>query len=114
MAAVDFTGNQGGLMGMAFGAGWALASALWMAIGGMIWRFFIEPRIKQLEKDRASDQERCREETKELRDRILQLETMLMLHGPQQLRQAMQAVASEAHTDVRELRQVVKGAIDGA
>jgi hypothetical protein len=104
MPAIDYTGSQGGLMGMAFAAGWALASALWVAVGGIIWRYFIEPRIKQLEKDRETDQARCREETKELRDRILQLETMLMLHGPQQLRQAMQAVASETHTAIHELR----------
>lgn len=89
---------------MAFGAGWAIASALWMGVGGMIWRFFIEPRIKQLETDRASDQARCKEETEKLEHRILQLETMLMLHGPQQLRQAMQAVASEVHGDVRAIK----------
>lgn len=108
MPDIDYTGSQGGMMGMAFAAGWALASALWIGVGGIIWRFFIEPRIKQLEKDREADQARCREETKELRDRILQLETMLMLHGPQQLRQAMQAVASEAQLSIHELRQEVK------
>jgi hypothetical protein len=112
MPSVDYTGAQGGLLGMAFAGGWALATALWIAVGGVIWRYFVEPRIKQLEKDRETDQLRCREETKELRDRILQLETMLMLHGPQQLRQAMQAVASEAHTEVRELREAVRGKSD--
>lgn len=108
MPDIDYTGPQGGLMGMAFAGGWAIASALWIMIGGIIWRYFVEPRIKQLEADRAADQAKCREETKELRDRILQLETMLMLHGPQQLRQAMQAVASETHTAIHELRQEVK------
>lgn len=108
MPEIDYTGAQGGLLGIAFGSGWAVASALWIAVGGIIWRFFIEPRIKQLEKDRSDDQEHCREEVRVLRDRIKQLETMLMLHGPQQLRQAMQAVASEAHTDIRELRQELK------
>ena len=95
-------------MGMAFAGGWAIASALWIMIGGVIWRFFIEPRIKQLEADRSDDQLKGREETDRLHDRIKQLETLLMLHGPQQLRQAMQAVASEAHTAIHELREEMK------
>ncbi|MBO9624179.1 MAG: hypothetical protein J7500_15835 [Sphingomonas sp.] len=105
---IDYTGPQGGMMGMAFAGGWAIATALWLAVGGVIWRFFVEPRIKQLEKDRTDDQAKCREETDRLRDRILQLETLLMLHGPQQLRQAMQAVASEARVEIRELREEIK------
>lgn len=107
---INYAGPEGGFLAMAFGAGWALASALWIAVGGVIWRYFIEPRIKGIEADRERDQERCREETNKLNDRIVQLETMLMLHGPQQLRQAMQAIASESHSDIRELKATIEEA----
>lgn len=103
MPNIDYSGPHGGLLAIAFGAGWMVATALWLAVGGVIWRYFIEPRIKTLEADRQR-----------LEARVGQLETMLMLHGPQELRRAMQAVASEAHTEVHELRRAVKGKTDGA
>jgi hypothetical protein len=90
---VDYTGQQGGLMAMAFAAGWAVASALWIGIGGIIWKMFVEPRIRTLESDIES-----------YKRRIDQLETVLLLHGPQQLRQAMQAAISETHIDIEEVK----------
>ncbi|RIA37464.1 hypothetical protein DFR49_3349 [Hephaestia caeni] len=91
---LDYTGSQGGLLGMAFAAGWSIATAMWLGMGALIWRLFFEPRIKELKGQNDA-----------LQRRIEQLEVMLMLHGPQQLRQAMQAVTSEIHLDHREERE---------
>ena len=90
---VDYTGQQGGLMGMAFAAGWGVATALWVAIGGLIWKMFAEPRIRQLEAEIDGHKQR-----------VNQLETVLLLHGPAQLRQAMQAAISENHVEIDKLK----------
>jgi hypothetical protein len=96
---IDYTGAQGGMLAMAFAGGVTFATTILLAAGAFIWKVFGESRIKELQTAREQDNARCAAETKELRDRILQLETMLMLHGPQALRQAMQAVISEERVD---------------
>lgn len=85
---VDYTGQQGGLMAMAFAAGWAVATALWLAVGGTIWKMFLEPRIKMLEKTIEGQEAR-----------IAQLETILMLHPPQVQAQNTQAAISEIRSN---------------
>lgn len=90
---VDYTGQQGGLLAMAFAAGWSVATALWIGVGGFIWKMFVEPRIRTLEGDIEA-----------YKRRIDQLETVLLLHGPAQLRQAMQAAISETHLDIQDVR----------
>lgn len=90
---VDYAGPQGGMLAMAFAAGWAVATALWMAVAGTIWKLFLEPRIKSLEE--AND---------DYKRRIEQLETILMIHPPAATAQRVQAVASEIHVDIAELR----------
>lgn len=93
----DYTGPTGGLIAGAVITAWAAATAFWVGVGAILWRVFFEPRVKDLKEQI----EREREDNKALQHRIDQLETLLLLHGPQQLRQAMQAVASEIHMDRR-------------
>lgn len=90
---VDYTGQQGGLLAMAFAAGWAVATTLWMAVAGTIWKLFLEPRIKALEA--VND---------DARRRIEQLETILMIHPPAVAAQRVQAATSEIHVDIAELK----------
>lgn len=115
-ADLDYTGQHGGLLAMAFAGGAIAATAFWMTVAGFIWRVFIEKRISALETqlkderaqaaaERAAEAAECEQRVDGLKNRIIQLETMLMLHGPQALRQAMQAVASEAHLAIDEIRQ---------
>jgi hypothetical protein len=102
---IDYTGAQGGALAMAFAAGATFAGGLMLAIGGFIWRVFGDARIKELQTSRAEDHERCEREIEQLRDRIIQLETLLLLHGPQALRQSMQAALSETHLDLDNMKQ---------
>lgn len=81
-------------MGLAFAAGWSVATALWLAVGGVVWKMFVEPRIRTLEADIET-----------YRRRIDQLETVLLLYGPAQLRQAMQAAISETHLDIEQVKR---------
>ena len=84
MKPIDYTGETGGMMALAFAAGWSVATALWMAVAATVWKLFLEPRIKALEAARDDDKRR-----------IQQLETLLLTHSSGSLRQAMQRVVSE-------------------
>lgn len=97
---------QGIGLATAIMAAWAGSTAFWFGVGGVIWKFFFNPRIKALEAqseeerrrwERAMEEERrrCDRAMDDMRDRIRDLETMLLLHGPSQLRQQMQAALSE-------------------
>lgn len=84
MKPIDYTGETGGMLAMAFAAGWTVATALWLAIAGTIWKLFLEPRIKALEARQVDDKRR-----------IEQLETILMFHPPQTQAAQTQAAISE-------------------
>lgn len=103
-----FTGATGGMMGLAYGMGAASATAGLLPL----WKKFGENRIEELkaelasvkagretdkreyERLRAEDRAECREETRELRDRIKVLEAFFLQAGGS-LRQATQAAISE-------------------
>jgi len=92
----DFFGADGGRMALAFGAGCA---ATW----GFISKFVAAPTRKALDKrieELEQSHSRCEE-------RALRLETMLWMHGPQQLRQDIQRVISEEHMEMR--ARIVRG-----
>lgn len=95
MSQLDYAGAQGGQLAMAFAAGVAFASSILVAAGGFIWRVFFDARIKELQADRAADQLDCDKEVAVLRQRIVQLETILMAYGPPMLRQQLQSAIAE-------------------
>jgi hypothetical protein len=112
----ELGGANGGAIAGAAMLAWAGATAFWMGVGAVIWRLFFEPRIKAMQKqldeerDRnkeamAEERHRCDEEIQTLRDRVKQLELLLLLHGPQALRQSMQAALSEQHVALDEVRK---------
>ncbi len=80
---------------------WSAATAFWMAVGTGIWRLFFEPRLKEMKALLASERERCDDEIGALRNRVRDLELLLLLHGPQALRQHMQAALSEKEMETR-------------
>lgn len=113
---MNFTGEHGGLIATAFIGAWATATAFWFGVGAVIWKLFFNPRLKSLEDQLSSersewkaamDDERreCNRQLTAMSDRVKQLETMLLLHGPQALRQAMQAVASEQNVTIDRMKR---------
>lgn len=92
------------MMAVAAMSAWAAATVFWMGIGAAIWRMFFEPRIAELKATIAEDRGRCDKELGAMRDRVHQLETVLLMHGPQELRQQMQLALSEKAKDIREAR----------
>lgn len=92
----DFLGIDGGRMALSFGAGCAAAWAFISKFVAAPTRKALDKRIQELEESHA----RCEE-------RALRLETMLWMHGPQQLRQDIQRVISEEHMEMRD--RIVRG-----
>ncbi|AOH85716.1 hypothetical protein AWL63_18990 [Sphingomonas panacis] len=88
MRDLDYTGSSGGLLALAFGAGWATATTMWFAVAGMVWRFFLEPQIAQLKADNLAN-----------REQIMRLETALLIHGSASVKRAIQATAPEPAAD---------------
>ncbi len=97
-------------------AAWSAATAFWMALGAGIWRLFFEPRLKEMkaslatertrfDTEMAAERKRCDHEMETLRNRVRDLELLLLLHGPQALRQHMQAALSEKEMEIREVRE---------
>jgi hypothetical protein len=84
----DFLGAEGGRIALGFAAGcgatWTFLKA---AVSGPVNRAY-ERRITDLEKENT----RCN-------DRVSQLETVLLFHGPGEMRQAMQKSLSEEHIE---------------
>jgi len=101
---MNFTGEHGGIIATAFIGAWATATAFWFGVGGIIWKLFFNPRLKALEEQLQAERRDCERQLNDCRDRIKQLETLLLLHGPQQLRQAMQAVVSEQNVTMDKMR----------
>lgn len=88
---IEWLGAEGGRLSAAFATG---CVATWTFLQSFFWRGIrksYEARIELLE----DHNEQCNQ-------RQLQLETMLWMHGPQQLRQQMQAVVSEQHVEMRQ------------
>lgn len=92
---VDYSGPLGGMLGAAVISTAVAITAFWLAIAATIWKVFLDPRMKKLEKERDEERTRCDAEIDRLTNRIAQLEGALMMHGPQALREAMQIALSE-------------------
>lgn len=93
------------MIAAAFIAAWATATAFWFGVGGVIWKLFFLPRLKALEEQLSDERKECDRQLTAMGHRINQLETMLMLHGPQALRQAMQAGLSEHSLAIDQIKR---------
>ncbi|RZF64267.1 hypothetical protein EWE75_12030 [Sphingomonas populi] len=88
MRDLDYTGSSGGLLALAFGAGWSAATLMWLAVAGFLWRYFWEPQIAQLKADNLAN-----------REQIMRLETALLIHGSANVQRAIRATAPEVTAD---------------
>lgn len=96
MSDFDFLGPDGGRLAVSFGTGCAAAWAFLRAIvAGSL-----KARVKELERCREEDNERCERDLERANKRINDLELMLWQHGPAQLRAAMQGVISEQRVEL--------------
>lgn len=95
---LDYTGAHGGQLGVAFAAGWAACMALSMALGAFLWKILGQAKDEQiasLTKTIEKNEDRCAETIGALTDRVKQLETLLLLHGPGDLRQDLQRALAD-------------------
>lgn len=98
----DYTGEQGGIAALAHMAGWAAATVFWAAIGKLMWGILGKAKddtIADLKKTIEKNEERCAETIDALSDRVKQLETLLMLHGPGDLRQDLSRALAELRVE---------------
>jgi hypothetical protein len=89
------TSQLAGAVAVSAMAAWAAATAFWFGVGAVIWRLFFEPRIKGMQTLLEDERRRCDEELSEL---------LLLLHGPQALRQHMQMALSEQHLEIDRMK----------
>jgi hypothetical protein len=108
MSAPTIPPVTGGSLAGVIMASWAAATVFWMGLGATIWRLFFEPRLKDMKAQLDEERKRCDEEVAALRDRVKQLETMLLLHGTAALRQQMQVALSEQAEEIREVREATR------
>ncbi|MDH7974659.1 hypothetical protein QH494_20910 [Sphingomonas sp. AR_OL41] len=99
----------GGALAGVIMASWAAATVFWMGLGATIWRLFSEPRLKDMKAQLDAERRRCDEEVAALRDRVKQLETMLLLHGPAALRQQMKAALTDKERGIPAIRDAARG-----
>lgn len=93
---IDYTGAQGGGFALAFASG---CTATWIFVRNLV----MKPAIKSCAQ-RCEDLEKAaawlKEQLERKDARIAQLETILLTHGTQELRAAMQAVISETRVSI--------------
>lgn len=92
---IDYTGPEGGRMALSFAAG---CTATWVFVRNLV----MKPAIKSCHQQIADLRElldEYREQRRLDRARISQLETVLLMHGNGELREAMQKVISETRIE---------------
>lgn len=104
MTDIDWFGAEGGRLWAAAGAG---ATACFTFIMGFVYiafRFVTRSHEARLAAAEAAH-EQCREDNEKLSDRVKLLESLLLMHGPGQLKAELQAAISELHMDVRRIEK---------
>jgi len=94
---IDWLGASGGQLATAFASG---CVATW----GFLQTALVGPlkgRVTELKDEMSALKDECEKRDDRSIQRINQLETLLLLHGPGQLRQELQAVLSEARVEGR-------------
>ena len=102
---LDYGGEHGGQLAMAFGAGCVASFSFCTMIGKILWDRLTgankdvvtakEDTIAELKKTIEKNEDRCAETVAALSRRVQELETLLLVHGSGMLRQDLQKVISE-------------------
>lgn len=87
MGEIDYGGPQGGALAMAFGAGCVFMAGVCVTVGTFIWKYFVQ-----------KEREQCAKELADQRDRIKQLETLLIVYGPTRLANQVSAAVEARET----------------
>ena len=101
---VDFLGEDGGSLAMAFAAGCAATFTFCTSIGAFIWKFagnVRKDRVTELEEALKAESARCAEMERRLVDRVQQLESVLLFEVAGNVRQ-------NAALAIAELRQMME------
>tara|TARA_B100000678_G_scaffold270231_1_gene257975 strand:+ start:290 stop:661 length:372 start_codon:yes stop_codon:yes gene_type:complete len=107
---IDYAGPTGGAIAGAAMTAFGVATMFWFGVAATLWRLFFEPRVKELNArleaqevkhaaEMRDERQRCDEQLASMQSRVNQLETVLLMHGPQAMRQAIQAALSEQHVE---------------
>lgn len=111
---LDYTGQHGGLLAMAFAAGVTFATSVLLFVGRFIWKQFLDKQVSdlrltitKLETELRSREDDCERRLSASAARISQLETILLLHGNQSVRAAVQAAISETRAELDILKEAV-------
>lgn len=83
---------------MAFAAGWAACFTICAALGAFLWSILGKAKddtIASLTKAMETNEARCAETIGGLSTRVQQLETLLLLHGPGDLKQELSKALAE-------------------
>ena len=115
MPPIDLAGPQGGMLGVAFAAGFIVCGTVLGLAARWFWKMFGDRRIAQLEatieqmsadhrRDRDEERRRCDEEIRRLHDEVIELRTILLVSGPPNLRAAMKASICQ-HPPIQEEEQ---------
>ena len=99
---IDYTGEHGGQLAMAFAAGCVAATAFWGLIGKFMWSILgkaKDDRIAELLAASKEDQGRCAAMETRLVQRIQQLEGFVLAMSSGDLRQQVQLAISEGRIE---------------
>tara|TARA_R110000868_G_scaffold32613_1_gene118688 strand:- start:3057 stop:3419 length:363 start_codon:yes stop_codon:yes gene_type:complete len=91
---LDYLGVDGGRIAAAAGVAAAATFAFLMVFVKIAVRWIIKGYDQQIQLLKTQNV-KCEEDNKELKGRVKQLETLLLMHGPGPLRQELQAAISE-------------------
>lgn len=95
---IDYTGEHGGQLAMAFAAGWGTCAALGATLVAFLWKILgkaKDDRIADLEATLTLDRAHCAQMETRLVQRIQQLEGFVLAMSTGDLRQQVQLAISE-------------------
>lgn len=108
MQELDYTGAQGGMLAMAFAAGALFAFGCLAALGKFLWSIIgrvKDDEIARLKLDAKEDRDRCAAMETRLVQRIQQLEGIVLMTSPGDLRQDVQRALSEYRSESERARR---------
>lgn len=105
---LDYTGQHGGLLAMAFAAGCVACFAFCSLVGKFMWGILGKAKddeIARLKQVMAEDRQECRDMETRLTQRIQYLEGILLMVAPGHMRQQIQTALSEQRIETDRIKE---------